>query len=325
MGNNSRWSSRTIFTLLLSAVFAATIIAGEEVEVCCAEWSSIINLSTGTESGKVGYYHYSDDYGGFANETAQAIAVDTRGNIYIADTYNSRVQIFDPNGVFVSAFSLTDKHDIDSGGNGYNICIGKDNYLYVSEINMKGKIVGKFDLKGRLIHSFGQGGEMPGCFWHADQIEADSKGNVYIYDSNLERIQKFDKKGNFVRILDCSGYFAINENDNICLMDKKTAKVVFYDTKGEMDKPIKTLDAPFSKGGVVMKIDKYGNIYIAGEGKIKKISSDGSLVGEMTMLPRSGNMVRSLVIDDGGNIFVAESDYDLENRIFFKVRKYIWQ
>jgi streptogramin lyase len=61
-----------------------------------------------------------------------AIAVDSGGNIYVADTFNDRVQVFNPSGVFQSTFGSF------GTGNGefsspYGIAVGSRGNIYVAD------------------------------------------------------------------------------------------------------------------------------------------------------------------------------------------------
>ena len=60
------------------------------------------------------------------------IAVGSGGNIYVADTGNNRVQVFDPSGVFQSTFGSF------GSGNGqfsdpYGIAVGSGGNIYVAD------------------------------------------------------------------------------------------------------------------------------------------------------------------------------------------------
>ena len=100
--------------------------------------------------------------GEFAN--VLSIAVDAQGDVYAGDGGNRRIQVFDNNGVFKTAFS--------NFGNAQAMCItnGANPVLYVSDSNpwddidvageiykmrLDGKTLGKFGRAGRLLKEFG--------------------------------------------------------------------------------------------------------------------------------------------------------------------------
>ena len=112
--------------------------------------------------------------GGLGGEmdTPRAVAADAANNVYVADRLNSRIQKFDSSGNFLSAWGK----DVDSAsGTGFEICTVAANCQ-----------VG--DPTGGL------GGEMN----LPQGIATDATNNVYVADSSINRIQKFDTSGNFL-------------------------------------------------------------------------------------------------------------------------------
>ena len=69
-------------------------------------------------------------FGSFGDEPGQfnvphAIAIDSRGRLFVADRDNNRIQIFDSNGVFIDAWTQF--------GRPSGIAIGQDDTIYVSD------------------------------------------------------------------------------------------------------------------------------------------------------------------------------------------------
>jgi DNA-binding beta-propeller fold protein YncE len=114
----------------------------------------------------------SGGLGGEFNSINQ-LAVDTAGNLYVADSNNSRVQKFDSQGTFRRTWGK----DVDqTGGTGFEICI--------AAASCKAGTTG------------GLGGE----FFAPIGVAADSTGAIYVSGSTGDhRIQKFDLQGSFQR------------------------------------------------------------------------------------------------------------------------------
>ncbi len=91
----------------------------------------------------------------------EGIAVDSSGNIYVADTSNHRVQIFNSTGAFLSTFGW----GVDTGAAAFETCTS-------------GCQVG--------INDSGDG-----QFFFPEGIAVDSSGNIYVADTNNHRFQKF--------------------------------------------------------------------------------------------------------------------------------------
>lgn len=109
-----------------------------------------------------------------------AVCVDAKGLVYVSDRQNNRIQVFTPEGGF-----LTEWRDfvLPNG-----LFLGSDDRIYVAE---GGHRVSKLTLEGSLLLRFGQEGAAPGQFNFAHGICADSLGDLYVTEIFGERMQKF--------------------------------------------------------------------------------------------------------------------------------------
>lgn len=104
-------------------------------------------------------------------------AVDQDGNLYVTDTLNNRVEIFDADGKFISEFGQ------NGDGPGHfsrpkGIAIDCDGHLWVvDELQSRVQV---FDKEGRLLIYFGEDGLYPGQFRAVYGIAIDRKNNRVI-------------------------------------------------------------------------------------------------------------------------------------------------
>ena len=103
------------------------------------------------------------------------IAQDGAGNLYVSDTSNNRVQVFDYKGEFLFSFSQKDASKQLCSPNG--ICVDSDQFVYVCDGG--NGCVSVFKTSGEFVTSFGQ-------FSSAAGIVIDDDGFVYVaeYVSN---------------------------------------------------------------------------------------------------------------------------------------------
>jgi hypothetical protein len=131
--------------------------------------------SKGTEPGQFG--------------TARAIAVDAQGNVYVADSPNKRIEVFDSNGTF--------KTQITNVGSPQALCItpGPNQVLYSSnsnppnDIDVGGEIY-KLKLDGTVIGKFGRAGRLPKEFNFVNAIDCRSENGLYVGEIGNLRVQK---------------------------------------------------------------------------------------------------------------------------------------
>jgi len=132
--------------------------------------------SKGTEPGQFG-------------TSARAIAVDAQGNVYVADSGNKRIQVFDSNGTF--------KTQITNVGSPQALCItpGPNQVLYSSnsnppnDIDVAGEIY-KLKLDGTVIGKFGKAGRTAKEFNFVNAIDCRGDNDLYIGEIGNLRVQK---------------------------------------------------------------------------------------------------------------------------------------
>ena len=113
------------------------------------------------------------------------VVIDSDGNVYVADRENHRIQVFDPNGKFLTMWNNIHRPDgicLDSEGNFY---IGELNGLAgVDDCPGLGHRVSIYNLQGELLTRFGdpEEGEGPGQFISPHGTAVDSRGDLYVGD-----------------------------------------------------------------------------------------------------------------------------------------------
>jgi sugar lactone lactonase YvrE len=139
------------------------------------------------------------------------VAVDSKGNVYVTDTWNNRIEKFDSSGKFVtkwgsfinlaipSALSAPDKNSRFRSP--YGIAVGPDGNVYVTDTGNKRLLI--FDPNGNFLREL-----CKACALNRPAgIVVDPTGNVYVADvwnpndpnnpnnPRNGRIQKFDSTG----------------------------------------------------------------------------------------------------------------------------------
>lgn len=136
--------------------------------------------------GKPGAKHTSTAEGEFAKPTN--VAVDKDGNVYVADTWNNRIQIFDADGEFIRAWGK------NGDGPGYfarpkGIAIDGDGHVWVADAVQDRVQV--FTPEGRLLIYLGGHGLYPGQFQSLINLTIDKKNRVLTTEQMPGRVQVF--------------------------------------------------------------------------------------------------------------------------------------
>jgi tetratricopeptide (TPR) repeat protein len=124
------------------------------------------------------------------------ISVDSEGCVFVADSYNHRIQKFDSDGNFIAKWGSK-----GTGDGQFDLPFGifvdsYTNYVYVAEFD--NHRIQKFDSNGKFISKWGSYGTLDGQFHYSHGISVDSEAYVYIADMYNNRIQKFDSNGKFI-------------------------------------------------------------------------------------------------------------------------------
>jgi sugar lactone lactonase YvrE len=136
--------------------------------------------------GTTGHKHELTSSGDFSKPAG--VAVDAEGNLYVADTMNNRIEIFDADGQFVSTFGKA------GDGPGYfsrpkGVAIDGDGHIWVADGAQDRVQV--FNKEGQLLISFGGHGLLPGQFQGLVSITIDKHNRVFTTEIFPGRAQQF--------------------------------------------------------------------------------------------------------------------------------------
>jgi DNA-binding beta-propeller fold protein YncE len=136
--------------------------------------------------GKDGHKHTLTDPGTFSLPTN--VALDSDRNLYVTDTLNNRVEIFDAAGEFLSEFGKA------GDGPGFfqrpkGIAVDCDSHIWV--VDAAQSRVQVFDRQGRLLCYFGEVGPYPGQFNGPYGITIDQHNRVLVSEQFPGRVQAF--------------------------------------------------------------------------------------------------------------------------------------
>lgn len=137
--------------------------------------------------GTGGKNHFLTTPGDFA--APQGVAVDKDGNVYVTDTLNDRVEIFDADGNFISTFGK------NGDGPGYfarpkGIAVDCDGHIWVAD-QMQDRLQ-VFNREGQLLTYIGYGhGNLPGQFKALVGVAIDKQNRVFTTEQYPGRMQMF--------------------------------------------------------------------------------------------------------------------------------------
>jgi sugar lactone lactonase YvrE len=136
--------------------------------------------------GKPGTEHTSTVPGEFAKPVGVAVGKD--GNVFISDTWNNRIEVFDADGTFIRTFGEA------GDGPGYfarpkGISVDCDGHIWVADA-MQDRVQ-VFTPEGRLLIYMGEHGLLPGQFQSLANVIVDKNNRVFTTELYSGRMQQF--------------------------------------------------------------------------------------------------------------------------------------
>ena len=196
------------------------------------------------------------------------IAIDRQGAIYVADTFNSRVQILAPRGpIGQLGAHAKGRHALKYP---WGLAVDSAGTVYVADTGSERIVV--FSKKGKWLRAFGTRGSAPGQFFLPSGIAVDSHGNIYVADTGNSRVEKFTSNGTLVWTL------------------------------GGKNSPLGRFALPQG-----IAVDGQDNVYVAdnGHGAVQKLSPDGTLLQEF-LLPGPEAIVANVAVERDGKVYATD-------------------
>jgi DNA-binding beta-propeller fold protein YncE len=197
-------------------------------------WGSFADSSVGEAPGGTFYEPWGIDVG-------------PDGSVYVADTWNHRIQKFTPDGIFLNSWGYFGQAEsIYAMWGPRDVHVDQDGKVFVSDTGNKRILV--FDQSGNAITEFGQAGYALGEFDEPVGLAASDTGRLFVADTWNQRIQEFilaaedeyqavnswDVVGWYGQSLDNKPFIATNSKDHLFATDPDAYRVLVFSLEGEI-------------------------------------------------------------------------------------------
>ena len=169
------------------------------------------------------------------------VAVDAKGNVYVVETYNYRIQVFESNGSLVAKWGTLGSGD-GQFDQPHGVAADAQGNVYVADSGHHRIQV--FDSNGSFIAKWGSYGSGDGQFYWPSGVAVDAKGNVYVADRYNQRIQVFDSNGNFIAKWGSYGSgdgqfngpygVVVDAKGNVYVADTRNNRIQKFDSTGNL-------------------------------------------------------------------------------------------
>jgi Leucine-rich repeat (LRR) protein/sugar lactone lactonase YvrE len=329
-------------------------------------WTSLVQaegiISTVAGTGAAGYDGEGVATSKMLNLPA-GVAVDSTGNLYIADWQNHRIRKVDSAGN-ITTIAGTGAAGYDGEGMATSrmlylprdVAIDSAGNLYIADAG--NHLIRKVDSAGNMTTVAGIG-TVGKTLANPLGVAVDSAGNLYIADTNNNRIRKVDSTSNMTttvagtgtqgydgegiatsKMLNLPRDVAVDSTGNLYIADSMNYRIRKVDSAGNMTTVAGTGTPGYDGEGIATSkmladpsstaVDSTGNLYIADSMnyRIRKVDS----AGNMTTVAGTGiagyddegvatnkmlNMPNGVAVDSVGNLYIADkNNYRIRKVVF---------
>ena len=126
---------------------------------------------------------------------AEGVAVNAHGYVWVSDTYNGRLEVFNEEGKYQKTVSSKGSEP-GQVGEPQDIAIDAHNNVWVAD--WLDKRVEEFNEEGKFERQFGQAGTGNGQFGNPYGIAVDAAGDVWVADVTNSNVKEFNGKGEYL-------------------------------------------------------------------------------------------------------------------------------
>jgi uncharacterized protein (TIGR03663 family) len=196
-------------------------------------WGSFADVSKGEAPGGTFYEPWGID-----------VAPD--GTVYVADTWNHRIQSFTPEGEFIKTWGFFGQAETPFALWGpRDIATDRRGNVYVTDTGNKRIVI--YDANGNFLNQFGSVGYEPLQFDEPVGIDVDDAGLIYVADTWNQRVQVIEPgtAGEFSLVrswevvawygqsLDNKPYLAVDSQGNVYVSDPEGYRILKFNNQGE--------------------------------------------------------------------------------------------
>jgi DNA-binding beta-propeller fold protein YncE len=225
-----------------------------------------------------------------------SVAVATDGTVYVADTWNHRVQVFTANGEYAGEWGSFEQADPNfPSGNNYgfygprDIAVDAQKRVYVADTG--NKRVRVYDAQGAFLYDIGRFGREAGQLYEPVGLAIDDRvGELYVASTWNKRIDVFTLTGQYLRGFNVTAWYATTDTQDtgsrpyialdptgsyVFVTDPDEGRVLVYDRFGN---PVVTFGRTATQALNLSQFGVLAGVKMDGEGRLFLVDAGGNRV-----------------------------------------------
>lgn len=249
-------------------------------------------------------------------------ALGPDGLLYVADSANHRIAVFDREGRLVrtlGSYGLAPQPD--ALNEPWDVAVGPDGTVFIAD-TWNHRVV-SYDAQGNFRLTWGYEGPQQTdsslAFWGPRGIAVDAEGNVYVADTGNKRVMVFDPDGDFIRQIGSGGGLpgqldepaglAVGDDGLLYVADSWNQRIQVFTSEGLFMREW-TVEAWFAQSNErpYLAVDSARNVYVTDPDGSRVIVFDAFgeyqySFGDYTTIGLAGS-----VLADDGHLFVVDTE-----------------
>ena len=232
-----------------------------------------------------------------------SLAVDSQGDVFVANMHNSTVEKFSASGTLLQTLSngVGYPNSVAVDGQG-DVFVANQSY-YSNNETLVSPDIEEFSANGILLRTLSNGVNNPSC------LAVDDQGDVFVASSDNHymnsTVEEFSANGTLLRTLSTGladpSSVAVDSHGDVFVTNWNSNTVEEFSATGTL---LLTLSNGLGNPNSVA-VDGQGDIFVAnlnGKHNVEEFSADGTL---LRTLSKGLNSPSSVAVDSHGDVFVA--------------------
>ena len=247
----------------------------------------------------------------------EGLAIDSAGNLYVADGANRRIEKFNSAGAYQSQIA-----GATFGPNGLaspaGIAVNRSGDIFVADTS-SGSEIQRYNSAGVHQSHIGSLGVAGGFLNDADDVAVDGAGNMYVVEKSAHTVFKLDSTGTVLAVIGSDVLtepegVTVDSAGNVYVADAGTNHVQKFGPDGT---PVLTIGTKGSGNGQFLRpwdvaVDSAGNLYVSDNfnHRVEKFDSTGAYKSQFGSVGSGNGQFKYpgwIAVDAADNVYVADT------------------